>query len=146
MAVLWNTEQDLLVQEVVDRLEPGHNYKTVMTVLNRLVDKELLERKLDGRAYRYRTQQGRDDFLQGAAGQLVQEYVDSYGLEAGSHLAGAMHSTMPWLEQPDVEDVRRPSPPSEPSTDNRSSLVAVVAGAIALQLLVLLFSRRGKQK
>ena len=63
MAVLWNTEQDLLVQEVVDRLEPGHNYKTVMTVLNRLVDKELLERKLDGRAYRYRTQQGRDDFL-----------------------------------------------------------------------------------
>ena len=70
MDVAWSAGRSLLVQEVVDRLG-GANYKTVMTVLNRLVEKEMLTRELDGRAYRYLPTQEREAFLRAAADGVV---------------------------------------------------------------------------
>ena len=66
----------------MDRLGGG-NYKTVMTVLNRLVEKEMLTRELDGRAYRYHPAHGRDEFLRAAADGLVRGYVEAFGGRRG---------------------------------------------------------------
>jgi predicted transcriptional regulator len=90
MEALWASPTHLSVQEVCDKLGPDHNYKTVMTVLNRLVDKELLERELDGRAYKYRPRQTRDVFLGSVAEELVQGYLGAYGQEAARHLSSAI--------------------------------------------------------
>ena len=89
MEALWGSASELSVQGVSDALGPGHNYKTVMTVLNRLVEKGLLMRELDGRAYRYRPSQSRPQFLRSAADELVRGYVDAYGQDAAAHLASA---------------------------------------------------------
>lgn len=89
MEALWGAASELSVQGVSDALGPGHNYKTVMTVLNRLVEKGLLMRELDGRAYRYRPSQSRPQFLRSAADELVRGYADAYGPDAAAHLASA---------------------------------------------------------
>ena len=89
MEALWGSASELSVQGVSDALGPGHNYKTVMTVLNRLVEKGLLMRELDGRAYRYRPSQSRPQFLRSAADELVRGYLDAYGPDAAAHLASA---------------------------------------------------------
>ena len=89
MEALWGSASELSVQGVCDALGAGHNYKTVMTVLNRLVDKGLLRRELDGRAYRYRPSQTRPQFLRSAANELVRGYIDAYGPDAAEHLASA---------------------------------------------------------
>ena len=39
MEVLWAHQRDLSVQDVCRSLGQGTNYKTIMTVLSRLVDK-----------------------------------------------------------------------------------------------------------
>ena len=52
MSVIWALEEPT-VQDVVDRLGRRANYKTVMTVMNRLVEKGILERRKVSRAFVY---------------------------------------------------------------------------------------------
>ena len=95
MDILWGTRDRLSVQDVCARLGGDHNYKTVMTVLNRLVDKELLLRELDGRAYRYRPQLDREAFLRSVADGLVRSYEDAYGSEGRPYLQEAVNGGAP---------------------------------------------------
>ena len=142
MEALWATPSKLSVQGVVDALGPGHNYKTVMTVLNRLVEKQLLERQLDGRAYRYHPRQSREAFLRNVADDLVRGYIDAYGNTAAGHLTGAVDSVAP---RPAAAS--RPASPPAPAAheeERRSPLAMVIAIAAALQLITLLL-RRGKR-
>ena len=57
MAVLWDAAEPLSVREVLDRLNRGRRpqlaYTTVMTVMSRLADKEVLRRAPAGRGYDY---------------------------------------------------------------------------------------------
>jgi predicted transcriptional regulator len=62
MEAVWDL-QEPTVQDVCDYLGPSSNYKTVMTVLNRLVDKQALTRQRVSRAFIYRASQSRDAFL-----------------------------------------------------------------------------------
>ena len=95
MNTLWASPNELSVQGVCDALGTHNNYKTVMTVLNRLVEKELLDRQLHGRAYRYRPTASRGEFLASVSQELVQGLVDSYGEEAAEHLVAAVASIAP---------------------------------------------------
>lgn len=57
MSVLWRSRSPLLVREVQEGLKAYQRdlaYTTVMTVMDRLAKKGVLERELDGRAWRYR--------------------------------------------------------------------------------------------
>jgi predicted transcriptional regulator len=47
------------------------NYKTTMTVLNRLVDKGVLKRHKSGRAFVYRATASRQELLAGVFDQMV---------------------------------------------------------------------------
>ncbi len=143
MDVAWTAGRPLSVQDVVDRLGDA-NYKTVMTVLNRLVEKEMLTRELDGRAYRYLPAQGRDAFLRAAADGLVRGYIESFGGDAASHLADAAGAAAP----PADPAPQRPLPVSYRSYDTpvyrqRPLLVAGAAAVAAAALFIL--SRRRKR-
>lgn len=140
MDVAWSERRSLSVQEVVDRLGGG-NYKTVMTVLNRLVEKEMLVRELDGRAYRYLPTQERGAFLRAAADGLVRGYIEAYGDGAASYLADAARATVLPATAP-----QKPLPVSyrtyhAPASRGKPLLIAATAGAAAV---LFIFSRRRK--
>lgn len=142
MDVAWSAGRSLSVQDVVDRLGGG-NYKTVMTVLNRLVEKEMLARELDGRAYRYHPAHGRDEFLRAAADGLVRGYVEAFGDDAASHLADAARVASPPADKPADP---QPLPVSyrmyHPPTSRKGPLL--IAGAAAAIAAVFILSRRRK--
>ena len=142
MGVLWETSEQLSVQGVVDGLGPGHNYKTAMTVLNRLVEKGLLRRELDGRAYRYRPAQTREQFLRAVADELVREYVEAYGASSGPHLTHAIDSAIPRPETPAAAAGAAPQPYANDEPEPRSSMWRIIGIAAALQIVTLLLRRR----
>ena len=80
MEVVWRAGE-ASVQEVCATLGPDHNYKTVMTVLNRLVDKGLLHRRRLSKAFLYSPFESRQSFLdrvsRGVAAGLVRDFGPS---------------------------------------------------------------------
>ena len=154
MGALWDAPEPLSVQGVVDCLGPDRNYKTVMTVLNRLVVKGLLDRELDGRAYRYHPRRPRAEFLRAAADELVHDYVASYGDGAVASLADALGVRAP-ADGEQREHFAAPPPvvaPTLPQGDSRSqpvrerrSLAVFLSVALGLEtaIFLLALARRG---
>ena len=52
-------------------------YTTVMTTLDRLYKKQLLNRSAEGRAFRYSARVTREELQRAAAGQAIQQLLDS---------------------------------------------------------------------
>ena len=156
MDALWDAPEPLSVQGVVDCLGPDRNYKTVMTVLNRLVAKGLLDRELDGRAYRYHARQPRADFLRAAADELVHDYLASYGDGAAASLSEALGVRAP-TDGARQEQSAAPLPPPvvvqtlpqgdsrpQPARERRSLAVFLsVALGLETAILLLALARRG---
>ena len=61
MDILWNDVEMTIkdVQQVLDR-EKGTNFNTVMTVMNRLVEKGILQKRAEGRSSLYKPVLSRD--------------------------------------------------------------------------------------
>ena len=59
------------VQEIIDYLGGNLNYKTTMTVLNRLAEKGVLKRHKTGRAFIYTATVSREVLLAGVFAQMV---------------------------------------------------------------------------
>jgi predicted transcriptional regulator len=78
MEAVWTLEEPT-VQEVCDFLGPDHHYKTVMTVLNRLVQKGALSRRRRSRAYVYVSRQSREAFLRRVTGAVMGGLVREFG-------------------------------------------------------------------
>ncbi len=136
MDALWNAPGACSVQEVCERLGPGHHYKTVMTVLNRLVEKELLSRELDGRAYRYLPALTRGGFLRDAAAGLVDAYMEAYGPAAADVLAEAVADAGGAVPHADPA----PEPPARQGTN---PVVMLLLAALVLETLLL--AARGRR-
>ena len=148
MHALWGASEQLSVQSIVDSLGAGHNYKTAMTVLNRLVAKGLLERELDGRAYRYRPTQSREEFLRSTANMLVHDYIEAYGAESGSHLAQAIEAA---TSRTGAKPAGTLGPETSEATpqgyvddepEPLSNMWRVVGIAAVLQIITLILKRR----
>lgn len=77
MRLVWSTPQPLSVRAVLRRLNeartPPLAYTTVMTVMARLAEKEILRRKLNGRGYLY------EAALRDAAAIAVRSLVRDFG-------------------------------------------------------------------
>lgn len=108
MRVLWDAGAPMTVREVHLQLCTQRRlaYTTVMTVLDRLAKKDLLDRDRDGRAWRYRPASSRKevaaDMLRSALGHLPPEeqtaallqFLDDAPREQIDHLnRGLLHRT-----------------------------------------------------
>jgi predicted transcriptional regulator len=83
MQALWSADEPLNVRAVLDRLNdsrrPPLAYTTVMTVLSRLSDKEILRRRRAGRGYVY------EAALSDEAAIAVRETMRDFGDAAVAH-------------------------------------------------------------
>ena len=66
-----------------------------MTVLNRLVEKGLTERHLNGRAYFYRPRVKKDAFLRSVADGVIQGLLQDYGDVAVARFINALETVSP---------------------------------------------------
>ena len=95
MEALWESQDPLSVQNVCDSLGPESNYKTVTTVLNRLVEKRLLKRRRRGRAFHYQARVDRDEFRKSVAEGVVQGLMQDYGDVAVASFIDAVEAASP---------------------------------------------------
>jgi predicted transcriptional regulator len=83
MDAVWHAGRPVAVREMVDNLNASRAeplaYTTVMTVMSRLADKEVLSRRKDGRGYLYEAN------APDAAGIAVKDVLRSYGDVAVAH-------------------------------------------------------------
>ena len=70
IAAVWELEE-ASVQAVIDHLGGELNYKTAMTVLNRMTVKGVLSRHKSGRAFVYRATASKKELLAGVFDQMV---------------------------------------------------------------------------
>jgi predicted transcriptional regulator len=77
MHVIWRAARPVTVREVVDQLNDGRKpklaYTTVMTVMARLADKDILSRRREGRGYAY------EATAEDAAGLAVRGVIRDFG-------------------------------------------------------------------
>ena len=140
MELLWDSGEPLRGQEILKKLQGQHNYKTVMTVLNRLVEKKLLERTLEGKAYRYKTVETRETFIRSIAEDLVGGYKKAYGSLGLQYLLDAAQTEMdgPTKEvEPAKQDWEDEDKPNQ--TSRIATLLTVVIG---LEVLRIIFGRK----
>ena len=65
------------VRELMENADLNIAYTTVMTTLDRLYKKQVLSREPEGRAFRYAARVTREDLQRAAAGQAIQELLNS---------------------------------------------------------------------
>lgn len=75
MEAVWALEQ-ASVQDVIDYLGGTLNYKTTMTVLNRMTAKGVLERHRRSRAFIYTATSSKEDLLAGVFDRMVRGMFD----------------------------------------------------------------------
>ncbi|MFN7975222.1 MAG: BlaI/MecI/CopY family transcriptional regulator [Acidobacteriota bacterium] len=76
LAVLWGTAE-ANVRDVVAAMGDRHAYTTVMTTLDRLFRKGVLDRRKEGRAFLYRARFTRDELEHGVARDVVLGLLDA---------------------------------------------------------------------
>ena len=91
MDVLWNDVEMTIkdVQQVLEQ-EKLTNFNTVMTVMNRLVDKGILQKRAEGRSSMYKPILSRDEFLNTQSKEMTNELMDEFGSVVVSHMLDAL--------------------------------------------------------
>lgn len=98
MDILWAVP-DSSIKEVQTALEGDKdvNFNTVMTVMNRLVDKDILGKQLRGRTSLYRPVLSREEFMEEQSKELSHDLVDEFGPLAVNHMIDALEEADPNL-------------------------------------------------
>lgn len=91
MDILW-ARPGSSIREVQTALEQDKdvNFNTVMTVMNRLVDKGLLGKSQKGRTSLYQPVQSKEEFMNDQSKELSHELVDEFGALALNHMLDAL--------------------------------------------------------
>ncbi len=85
LQVLWERKKASVteVQLQLNLQKEKHlAYTTVMTILTRLVNKDVLIRAKEGRSYYYSPKETKEQFLRNAAKKTLSGYVERFGKEA----------------------------------------------------------------
>lgn len=91
MEILWNHEEMSIkdVQRILGQ-EKMTNFNTVMTVMNRLVEKGILQKRAEGRSSLFKPVQSRIDFLNAQSKEMTHELMDEFGNVVVSHMLDAL--------------------------------------------------------
>lgn len=79
MNSLWTSSEALCCSQVQKEVNSGHAYTTIMTVLNRMTDKKILSRSLQGRTYYYQPVDDKCTFAASTLDSLFENLFLSYG-------------------------------------------------------------------
>ena len=98
MDILWNNIE-MSIKDVQRVLEQAKltNFNTVMTVMNRLVEKEILQKRAEGRSSLYKPVLSRSDFLNAQSKEMTNELMDEFGNVVVSHMLDALEDVDPDL-------------------------------------------------
>ncbi len=83
LRALWNADQALLPAEILAQTGLDLAYTSIATVLTRLLDKGLVEREADGRAFRYRAVLGEGALAAQRIAAILSHTTDRRGALAG---------------------------------------------------------------
>lgn len=96
METVWSLGE-ASVSDVCERLGPDSNYKTVMTVMNRLVEKDALARHRHSRAFMYAAVETREDLVSRVSRRVVEGLVMDFGNLAVAQFVDTLDSVDPEL-------------------------------------------------
>jgi len=96
MDAVWRSGS-VTVGDVCVALGEGANYKTVTTVMNRLVEKRVLVRERCSRAFVYRAVDSREDFLGRVSRRVAEGLVRDFGDVAVAQFVDAVDTIDPAL-------------------------------------------------
>lgn len=101
MEFLWETNSSVTVRGVVDKIRKKRKvaYTTIMTIMNRLVDKGILIRKMKGSSYLYQPKVSRDQFVARAAHRIFTTAVSNLGEEVASYFLKEIRKLNPKKRQ-----------------------------------------------
>ncbi|WP_273851751.1 BlaI/MecI/CopY family transcriptional regulator [Guptibacillus spartinae] len=96
--ILWNGPE-MSIKDVKKKLdeEKSTNFNTVMTVMNRLVDKGVLEKRVEKRTSMFKPLFSKEEFLQTQSKELTQDLMDEFGPLAVNHMLDALEEADPVL-------------------------------------------------
>ncbi|WP_249597787.1 BlaI/MecI/CopY family transcriptional regulator [Peribacillus frigoritolerans] len=91
MEYLWDKDEQSIkaVQQSLE-LDKPINFNTVMTVMNRLVEKGILEKRSEGRISLFRPVQSKEEFFEEQSKKLTENLLDEFGGAVISHMLDAM--------------------------------------------------------
>lgn len=95
MEVIWTAGQSVSIREVCDALahtDTPPAFTTVMTVMNRLATKKLLERTGSRKNYLFRAALGKQELEDRVSQSVIQEILADYGPMAITHFVDAVAS------------------------------------------------------
>lgn len=97
MEIIWKVEEPVSVSDVVKVLSKKRKcaYTTVMTIMGRLVDKEVLTRKLHGTSYLYQPKVNREKFVASTVHNIFTTTVSTLGQEVVLHFAKEIQKVSP---------------------------------------------------
>ncbi|MBD7908805.1 BlaI/MecI/CopY family transcriptional regulator [Sporosarcina gallistercoris] len=89
--VLWNDGERTIkeVQQVLEKEKPT-NFNTVMTVMNRLTEKGILQKRPEGRSSLYKPVTSRTEFLNTQSKEMTNELMEEFGSVVVSHMLDAL--------------------------------------------------------
>ncbi|PJN88618.1 BlaI/MecI/CopY family transcriptional regulator [Bacillus sp. mrc49] len=98
MECLWQKNEHSIkaVQQCLEKDKPL-NFNTVMTVMNRLVEKGVLEKRSEGRLSLFHPVQSKEEFLEEQSKKLTENLLDEFGGAVISHMLDAMEDADPSL-------------------------------------------------
>ena len=94
MDAVWEL-REATVQDVCDHLGGDCNYKTVMTVMNRLVDKGVLARRRVSRAFLSSPCENREEFLKRGSRDVAEGLLRDFGELAIAQFVNAVDAVDP---------------------------------------------------
>lgn len=98
MKVLWESKKPLKVSEVKESIKPKLAHTTIMTVMDRLYKKGFLKRLKENNYFTYRVKTSKKEFVEKNFGQVINEFVASYGELAISQFADAVKDDQEAIE------------------------------------------------
>lgn len=98
MAVVWALGE-ATVSDVHNRIEAESSYETIKTVMARLVEKGMLSRELDKRAYVYRPTISQNEMEVQVSRQMIDSLITGFGSTALTQFADVLKEKPEQLEE-----------------------------------------------
>lgn len=95
MKILWSADSPLKPSEVQKLLDKSYAYTTIMTVLARLHEKNILNRKRVGKAFFYEPMKNKENFIKPKLKGIFTSIIDSYGQIAISQFVDVLETLNP---------------------------------------------------